>query len=326
MRRQQQQHRGTIAKARGPCMARRVIFSTLGERGHPDLCVVIRPFAKRYSFRQKTDSYGCGDCFFLRLVAHRARTTRPHRKKKRANKSAGHRWSTLARPARSQRQRQGSGEERIGCTRGGKKTRPPWCRRSATASISNDRPGMQVIRWHATQERADRRGRGAAPSANMSSGGDTSPLAPLVADPVCAAAPRDHRGSPARAKRTAAAQTARRPEPSAVPLSSPPPMTVTTTPVPFSSSSLLPSASVPFSFLSTTAMTASLSLDDLAAREEKRAAQRRRRGDVDRVLQIFDEVDAHFASLRGPLDRQARMVATTTTMLAPSGSLPGTKT
>lgn len=70
-------------------------------------------------------------------------------------------------------------------------------------------------------------------------------------------------------------------------------------------------------------MTASLSLDDLAAREEKRAAQRRRRGDVDRVLQIFDEVDAHFASLRGPLNRQAPAVATTTT---PSNLPPGTTT
>nr|UMO78933.1 hypothetical protein [Pandoravirus belohorizontensis] len=182
---------------------------------------------------------------------------------------------------------------------------------------------MQVIRWHATQERADRQSRGAAPSANMSAGVGTSPLASLVGDSVCTVAPCDHRGSPACAKRTPAAQTARLSEPSVVPWPSAPPTTTMTMPVP--SSSLPPSASVPFSFLSTTAMTASLSLDDLAAREEKRAAQRRRRGDVDRVLQIFDEVDAHFASLRGPPDRQAP-TATTATMLTPCGSSPGTKT
>nr|UMO79473.1 hypothetical protein [Pandoravirus aubagnensis] len=68
----------------------------------------------------------------------------------------------------------------------------------------------------------------------------------------------------------------------------------------------------PFSFLSDTSMTASLSLDDLAAREQERAVQRRRRGDVDRVLQIFDEVDAHFASLQ-TMAKQRALASTTTT-------------
>lgn len=68
----------------------------------------------------------------------------------------------------------------------------------------------------------------------------------------------------------------------------------------------------PFSFLSDTSMTASLSLDDLAAREQERAVQRRRRGDVDRVLQIFDEVDAHFASLE-TMTKQRTLTSTTTT-------------
>lgn len=71
-------------------------------------------------------------------------------------------------------------------------------------------------------------------------------------------------------------------------------------------------------------MTASLSLDDLAAREERRAAQRRRRGDVDRVLQIFDEVDAHFASLQDLAHQRvsATTTATTTTTTTTATSAP----
>ncbi|WBR14355.1 hypothetical protein pkur_cds_180 [Pandoravirus kuranda] len=74
----------------------------------------------------------------------------------------------------------------------------------------------------------------------------------------------------------------------------------------------------PYSLLSDTSMTASLSLDDMAAREQERAAQRRRRGDVDRVLQIFDEVDAHFASLQAMSKRRAPTATTTTPMSARS--------
>lgn len=71
-------------------------------------------------------------------------------------------------------------------------------------------------------------------------------------------------------------------------------------------------ASIPLSFLSSTSMTASLSLDDLAAQEEKRATQRRRRGDVDRVLQIFDQVDAHFAALQDMAGRRPSAASTST--------------
>ncbi|AVK74658.1 hypothetical protein pqer_cds_236 [Pandoravirus quercus] len=180
---------------------------------------------------------------------------------------------------------------------------------------------MQVIRWHATQERVDRQSRNSTsstptPLTTMPSAG---PLSTSFADAlVPAAAPHDHSRLPTHTESAPTAHFARRPEPPVMSLLSAPPLPVPTAPSlpavdePCPGSPQLP-AHNPFSFLSTTSMTASLSLDDLAAREERRAAQRRRRGDVDRVLQIFDEVDAHFASLQDLAHQRASATTTTAT-------------
>nr|UDO47839.1 hypothetical protein [Pandoravirus massiliensis] len=72
-------------------------------------------------------------------------------------------------------------------------------------------------------------------------------------------------------------------------------------------------SSAPFSSPLTTSMSASLGVDNLIMQKQGRETQRRRRGDADRVLEIFDQVDAHFASLEAATKQQQRVATTTTT-------------
>ncbi|AGO83793.1 hypothetical protein psal_cds_244 [Pandoravirus salinus] len=182
---------------------------------------------------------------------------------------------------------------------------------------------MHVIRWHATHGRANRQIRADAPST-------TTPIAHTLSEEalgdsvVPAAAMRDHSKSPVHTELVGTAQFARLTEPPPSPFLSTKPQLPTqmaaTSPLAVIDEPSLRSPPLPaqglLSLLSATSMTASFSLDDLEAREERRAAQRRRRGDVDRVLQIFEEVDAHFDSLQNLARHCALKTTTTATTVA----------